>query len=115
MLRLALTALAGLSMYASADTLEFNVDSQYPYTIQLEFYSQNYNRSWPGGGRAYEISDYDNHTYVLNCQTGEKICYGAWAKGKGSTYWGVGANNRYSCKRCCYYCGGSGGNISLTY
>lgn len=90
---------------ADAESLTFRIRSNHPNIVQVEFYSQNYNRAWPGGSQAYEISDYDVHSYRLNCRSGEKICFGAWVKGS-SDYWGVGPNDEHGCSSCCYTCNG---------
>ncbi len=95
-------------MEASArdnDNLIWHVKSNYRYRVQISFYSQTYHREWPGDGQAWGLNDDDVHEYNLRCRTGEKICFGAWVTGNASTYWGVGADNRYSCDACCYICG----------
>lgn len=94
------------SGFAKAESFTFQVRSYHPNIVQLEFYSQNSNRAWPGGSRAYELKDYKVHEYRLNCRRGEKICFGAWVKGNSNTYWGVGAHNRNRCSNCCYTCNG---------
>ena len=107
-LKTALAAtLAVLSLTApvKADTLEWTVRSDYPHVVSLEFYSQTYNRAWPGDGRVHVIDDYNVHSYVLACETGEKICYGAWVRGIPDKYWGVGYNDTQGCADCCYSCG----------
>jgi hypothetical protein len=43
--------------------------------------------------------------YKLRCNSGEKICYGAWPVGD-ATYWGAGLNARYACQGCCARCDG---------
>ena len=92
---------------ARAEQFTFHVQSNHPYRVQIEFYSQNRNAAWPGNNQAYTIADYDVHSYTLNCQGGEQICYGAWVEGDASQYWGVGANDQYGCSNCCYVCDGS--------
>lgn len=99
----AMTGLTGIP--ASADVLTWRVRSTYPYKVYLEFYSKRYNRSWPGGGKAYVLRDSRFHTYRLNCRRGEKICYGAWTGGEGR-FWGVGRYGEKGCRNCCYRCGG---------
>ena len=89
---------------ATAQQLTWEVQSMYPNKVQIEFYSQDRRHAWPGGNRAYNLNDYETHTYRLNCIAGEKICYGAWVTGNSSRYWGVGMNNRHGCKGCCYTC-----------
>ncbi len=91
---------------AAAEQMTWKIGSSYSYRIQLEFYSQDRNAVWPGGGKAYPLNDSKVHTFTLNCQRGEKICYGAWPTGGGSqTYWGVGVSNKHRCKTCCAICG----------
>ncbi len=88
------------------DNLVWHVKSNYKYRVQISFYSQTYrNREWPGNGQAWGLNDYDTHEYNLQCRTNEKICFGAWVTGDSSIYWGVGADNKHSCKACCYVCG----------
>lgn len=103
------------NIHDSNGSLKFEIESDYPSIIHLEFYSQGRNAAWPGGDRVYVIDDYDLHTYDLRCQAYEKICYGAWVKGNTSRYWGVGKDDTQSCRNCCYTCdGGVAGPINLT-
>jgi hypothetical protein len=88
----------------TTETLTWEFKSMHPNIVQLEFYSQNRNAAWPGGDRAYEIRDWQWHTYRITCRTGEKICYGAWVAGDETTYWGVGLNDRHGCQGCCRTC-----------
>lgn len=87
------------------DQVIFNVERKYPYPIQIAFYSQERNTAWPGNNMAYNINDYEKHTYKLRCKTGEQICYGAWPQS--SVHWGVGLNARYGCQNCCGRCNGA--------
>lgn len=111
MRRLELALLAGLVGFtwfpaiSFADSMTWTITSDYEYKVQLEFYSQNRSIAWPGGDKAYNLNDYETHEFTLNCRSGEKICYGAWATGDSSVYWGVGANDKHSCKSCCGICG----------
>ena len=113
MRRLVLTAVFGLfagafflSAASKADTMVWPVKSLYPYKIQLEFYSETRKWEWPGGGQAYSLNDSETHEFSLNCNSGEKICLGAWVTGNSSKYWGVGLNRAHRCSNCCYICGG---------
>lgn len=90
---------------ATADSLYWEVRSEHPNIVSLEFYSEDYDRAWPGGGEVYVLDDYDTHSYNLECSTGEKICMGAWVRGDSSSYWGVGRDARNSCESCCFICG----------
>jgi len=104
---LALLIAAVTATAAGAESLTFNVQSEYPYAVQLEFYSQNRDHAWPGGTEAYELLDSEVHEYTLACDWAEKICYGAWVRGDSTQYWGVGAHDEFGCDRCCAVCDGS--------
>jgi hypothetical protein len=108
----AICALLSFSVFGQDSTLIFKIKSNYKYKVQVEFYSQARKHAWPGGSKAYNIDDYEVHSYTLNCRIGEKICYGAWANGDSKTYWGVGLNDRQRCTQCCAQC--NGGTISFT-
>ena len=90
---------------AAADSLQFSIRSNYQYSVSVEFYARATNRAWPGGGEVWVIRDTDIHRYNLNCNSGEKICYGAWSRGNPKTYWGVGKEGKKGCQSCCYTCG----------
>lgn len=100
-----IVATSGVVGTAKADTLRWSIKSDYQYTVSLEFYSQKYNRAWPGNGKVWIIDDYQTHDYNLECEYGEQICYGAWVRNNSDTYWGVGPNNSHSCTNCCGTCG----------
>ena len=72
------------------DSLNFRIKSDYHKILHLKFFSRDYKTVWPARDRVYVIDDYEYHDYSLNCEYGEKICYGAWVKGDKSTYWGIG-------------------------
>lgn len=91
---------------AQAGDLTWNIQSYHPNSVQLEFYSSDRNAAWPGGGEIYVLDDSEVHTYPLNCQSGETICYGAWVDGDSSTYWGAGLDGELGCDDCCYSCSG---------
>jgi len=90
----------------SRGDVTFNIECQSQYKIQLAFYSQDRNVAWPGNSRVYAINDYKTHQYKLRCNSGEKICYGAWVVG-GGEYWGSGMNDRHACESCCRRCNGN--------
>lgn len=109
-LAIGITWLIAPPAFAQDSTLTFNMKSNHRHKVQVEFYSQNRSHAWPGGNRAYNLDDYDTHTFRLNCRSGERICYGAWVSGNQSKYWGVGLNNRQRCTSCCAQC--NGGTVS---
>jgi hypothetical protein len=83
----------------------WTVKSMYQYKVQIAFYSRERNHEWPGNGQAWDLNDYNNHTYTLNCRQGEKICFGAWVTGNASKFWGVGFGGKQGCASCCFVCG----------
>ena len=99
---------------ARADQVTWQIRSYYPYRLHLEFYSQDYNHAWPGGGEVYVLKDSRFHTYRLNCRRGELICYGAWVTTDDSIYWGVGNDDTYNCSDCCLRCGQRSNRITLS-
>jgi hypothetical protein len=99
------TGSLALATAAKADTMVWPVKSNYPYKVQVEFYSESRKWEWPGGGEAYALNDSKTHQFSLTCNSGEKICLGAWVTGNASKYWGVGLRRAHSCQNCCYVCG----------
>jgi hypothetical protein len=93
--------------------MTWQVKSLYRHQVQIEFYSQDRKRAWPGGNRAYRLDDYEDHSFSLSCNTGENICYGAWVVGDAGTHWGVGMNDRHSCSDCCSDCDGDTYSVRL--
>jgi hypothetical protein len=99
--------IVGVPAIAAAEDMTWTITSEYQYKAQLEFYSQSRDIAWPGGGSVYTLNDYNAHRFTIACRAGEKVCYGAWATGDSSTYWGVGMDNKHNCKTCCAICGES--------
>lgn len=100
----AFTVLAAAS--ASAESLTFKVRSYHQNQVDIAFYSQNRNYSWPGGTKVWVIKDFKVHDYKLDCANGEKICYGAWVRGSSNLYWGTGQGGKQRCTSCCFVCNG---------
>ena len=108
-----LVAAAGLmATQASAAELVWRIQSEHPNHVSVEFYSQDRNQVWPGGGEVYVIKDWATHTYSLSCDDGENICYGAWVNAS-STYWGAGMDGAEACDSCCEVCGHSEPNTRV--
>lgn len=99
---------------AQAQQLTFEMTNDSGQDIQIEFYSEDRNHAWPGGNQAYNLPRAKDNRWTLTCRRGEKICYGAWVKGDSRTYWGVGANRKYSCQNCCFTCEGGVARRTLT-
>ncbi len=86
------------------EVITFIFQSEYPYVVNIRFYSQNYDAIWPSENKSWVIDDWETHEYGLSCVYGEKISWGAWAEGDNLTYWGAG-NSNLSCSGCAYICG----------
>lgn len=86
-------------------SMVWTVKSMYQYKVQIAFYSRERNHEWPGNGQAWDLNDYNNHSYTLNCRRGEKVCFGAWVTGNSSKFWGVGFGGKQGCGSCCFVCG----------
>lgn len=87
-------------------TITFNLKRKTLNPVKLTFYSQSdLTRRWPAGGQAYILQDYDTHTYRLNCQVHENVCFGAWVLSYPSiSYWGKGDDGKRPCTSCCFSC-----------
>src|SRR5713226_893672 len=94
---LAFLGLALVSTQAYAQSMSWQVTSNDKYKVLFKLYSQDRNYVWPNSSEAWEIADYRQHSYPINCQPHEKICYGAWQEGKDSIYWGCGHNCDQKC------------------
>ncbi|WP_346906765.1 hypothetical protein [uncultured Roseibium sp.] len=90
-----------------AETLEWQFRSEHPKVVDVELYSHSRRgHVWPGNNKVYVLNDYSTKTIRISCRSGEKVCYGAWVRNRQRSYWGVGYNNRNSCRSCCYTCNG---------
>ena len=92
---------------ASADTLTWYLKNSHPNAVQIVFYSQTRTgQTWPSTG-AYDLKTSRIETIGIECQTSEKVCYGAWVAGRGAIHWGVGVGGTQACQGCCAVCGTS--------
>ena len=90
---------------AAAEDMLWQIRSDYPYQVQVAFYSEWRDWEFPGAGHALNIDDSELRRYNVSCNPGEKICLGAWVKGDVTRYWGVGFNRQQACRACCFVCG----------
>ena len=91
---------------AQTKTLTWKIQSFDKKVVDVQFYSTNRKHVWPTNSTVYSIDDYGVHTYRISCIENEKICYGAWVRGKSSSYWGAGKDGKHRCNDCCYTCNG---------
>jgi len=107
--------LVAMTSDSSATTQRTNliwkIKSLHPYRVNLKFYSSSRNWFWPSADKYWILDDNQFHTFNLECNLGEKICYGAWS---GDVYWGLGNDGRRGCKGCCFVCGQQPSPITLT-
>jgi len=103
---LALAAMFLAPAFTFAQSLTWKIQSFDQKIVDVQFYSTNRKHVWPSNNTVYTIKDYGVHTYKLSCIENEKICYGAWVRGKASSYWGKGKDGRQGCNDCCYTCNG---------
>ena len=66
--------------------------------------------AYPGNNQIFVLPPGQPQRITLNCQQGEKICYGAW---RGSIYWGAGYARSHPCHNCCRVCGSAEVSIKL--
>ena len=76
---------------ASAQTLTWHFVNKNPSIVDVELYSKTRNRVWPGDGKVFTFRDGRQHDHKINCQPGERVCYGGWVRGRGhgAETWGV--------------------------
>ncbi len=87
----------------------FTIQSHASHAVNLKFYSKSRNAEWPGVHQHWVLSDHAPHSYKLNCQTGENICYGAGYPDN-AKLWGVGTG-KAGCHGCCLVCRPSSANV----
>ena len=90
--------------YPNCETIEIPIEVSDPSIVNLRFYSSDRDWYWPGPDRSWIIDDYEERTYHLQCEYGEKICYGAWKQYSESETWGVGKSVTNGCTNCCWTC-----------
>jgi len=90
---------------ALAEPMTWKFKSQHANIVDVQLYASARHNVWPGNGQVWSLKDYAAHTVTINCQRGEKVCFGAWVRGTESSYWGGGRNNAKNCSSCCYTCG----------
>lgn len=97
-----------------AETMEWKVQNTTRVPLNLELYSQNRPAAWPGNGEAFVVpNNGETFSQFIECNGGERICYGAWHPTYPNAYWGVG-QNQYQCQDCCYICQSSNyGTVGL--
>ncbi len=90
-----------------AQILKFNIRSESPFIVSVAFFSQDREKVWPSQNEVWMLKDSLTHTYIIECEEKEVVCYGAWVRNQPEDYWGVGYGGKQYCKSCCYRCNGA--------
>jgi hypothetical protein len=97
------------------NTATFTLTNHDKYPMLVEFFSETRpDHVWPGNNQVYNLPSGATRTYPLTCQSGEKICYGAWRKNGDASRWGAGREGTDGCNDCCLTCGTGEGRIALS-
>jgi hypothetical protein len=96
-----------------AGSLVFRMTNKDRYDMQVEFYSESRKHVWPGGNKVFNLRSGRTQRFALNCNQGEKICYGTWRVIGDELHWGVGRDDREHCGNCCFVCGRGEARVSL--
>ena len=81
--------------------------------IGVLFFSQTRpGHAWPGSNMNWPMPPGKTADYNLACETGENICYGAFAPYR-AEFWGVGTYGNQACSNCCFLCDGTVHAINL--
>ena len=81
--------------------------------IGVSFFSQaRPGHAWPDANRNWPMIPGATADYNLACETGERICYGAFAPYR-REFWGVGIQGNQACSNCCFSCDGTIHAINL--
>lgn len=109
------------SAFAAEMTFQFVNDSEYEMNLKL-FARGDSGQQWPSKTRAYSLRpDAAVQEVKISCETGEQICWGAWATVKSEkggilsngqrentritkSMAGVGDRGQFSCDYCCHIC-----------
>jgi hypothetical protein len=116
----------GFSQKVSAAEMTFQFINDTERALSLKLFSRGVDgkqagQHWPAQTKAYSLRpDEAVQQLKINCEEGEKICWGAWvvvqsvagqigsdggrSTRTGSHQYGVGQKNFRECERCCHVC-----------
>ena len=95
---------AGTESAQSGDAT-FRLTNNGRFSVMVKFFAQSRDWWWPGRTRHWDLDHSSAQAFRLNCQDGEKICYGASYTADDQTHWGVGFQGDKACQGCCLTCG----------
>ena len=118
-----IVALNAFSAPATAEEMTFQMVNDTEFALNFKLFSHGESRrQWPSKTKAYLINPgTDARQIKIDCDDGEKICWGAWTKvqnvsgeiagpnGERRTHRtnfnaGVGERGQRTCERCCHVC-----------
>jgi hypothetical protein len=99
-----LIALLLIATPAAADTMSFYIDNQQDFDVAIELYGSTAKRRWPGDGKVYLVEKRMRKSIPVDCNEGERICYGGWMAGNEQISFGGGIDMTFACRDCCFIC-----------
>ncbi len=90
--------------HANAEVLSFRFTNRVSTPVWVKLFSNDRLKDWPDDGRLFILSDRSPRKYSVDCELGERICYGAWIEGDFSRFWGAGHEGKHDCDDCCEIC-----------
>jgi len=104
MIRFAIIALVLASPVHAAD-MNVYIKNQQDRGVAVELFSRDREAAWPGGDKVYFLDAREKKSVPINCEAGERICYGAWVNGDDHISFGVGPDrDQPPCEYCCFLC-----------
>lgn len=107
-LTLAMVSTAIMAAPATADTMSFYMKNETARSVVVELYAQDRRHVWPGDDKVYLLERGERKSVPIDCNAGERICWGAWRYGNDNWSWGTGPDNARTCDDCCSLCVPSG-------
>lgn len=85
----------------SVRVINFVLTNRASFQVNLKFFSPSH--VWPSDDRAYVLNTRSPTPFRLDCEPGERICFGAFYRNSDQT-WGAGRYGERSCTNCCLIC-----------
>ncbi|TGQ74474.1 MAG: hypothetical protein E5V49_15540 [Mesorhizobium sp.] len=89
---------------AQAADMAFFIKNLRPQSVAVELFSHDRETVWPGNDKVFLIGPGEKKSVPISCNSGERICYGAWVDGNDQISAGVGPDNDQPCDTCCFIC-----------
>lgn len=96
--------LVALSQSATADTMRYFMNNASSRAVVVELSSSETGQRWPGDGKVFLLEKGERKMVPVECTAGERLCYGAWARGDDGVSWGIGPDGDRICTDCCVTC-----------